>query len=173
MLEYSGADPLSISHLVTVSCTGFSAPGFDLGLIRDLGLSPMVQRTHVGFMGCHGALNGLRVARALAESDESARVLLCAAELCSLHFRDATESEIAVSNALFSDGSAALVGVGSGTGGGWSLGASGSCLVPGTEDAMSWTIGDLGFEMTLSPRVAGLIGEHLRPGSAPGSENTG
>ena len=53
-----------LTHLVTVSCTGFVAPGIDLALIRALGLPPTVQRTHVGYMGCHGAFNGLRVARA-------------------------------------------------------------------------------------------------------------
>ena len=47
---------------------------------------PTVQRTHVGFMGCHGALNGLRVANAFATADPAARVLLCAVELCSLHY---------------------------------------------------------------------------------------
>ena len=35
--------------------------------VRALGLPRTVERTHVGFMGCHGALNGLRVARAFAE----------------------------------------------------------------------------------------------------------
>ncbi len=58
-----------IRHLVTVSCSGFAAPGFDLSLYTSLGLSPQTSRTHVGFMGCHGALNGLRVARALAISN--------------------------------------------------------------------------------------------------------
>ena len=63
--------PSTITHLVTVSCTGFVAPGVDLALIDGLGLRPTVQRTHVGFMGCHGALNGLRVANAFATADPS------------------------------------------------------------------------------------------------------
>ena len=54
----------ALTHLVTVSCTGFVAPGLDRCLIRGLGLRPTVQRTHVGYMGCHGALTGLRVPRA-------------------------------------------------------------------------------------------------------------
>ena len=53
----------AITHLVTVSCTGFAAPGVDTVLIDSLGLQPSVQRLNIGFMGCHGALNGLRVAR--------------------------------------------------------------------------------------------------------------
>jgi alpha-pyrone synthase len=71
----------SFTHLITVSCTGFFAPGIDRILIHELGLPATIQRTHVGFMGCHGALNGLRVAGAFAGG--AARVLLCAVELCS------------------------------------------------------------------------------------------
>ena len=34
-----------ITHLVAATCSGFSAPGFDVGLIRALGLPPTTQRT--------------------------------------------------------------------------------------------------------------------------------
>src|SRR5947209_4547977 len=73
-------------------------------------LRPTVERTHVGFMGCHGALNGLRVARALTGADPSARVLLCAVELCSLHYHYGWDPKRVVANALFGDGAAAIVG---------------------------------------------------------------
>ncbi len=164
-LGAAGVAAGGVTHLVTVSCTGFAAPGFDLALFAALGLDPGVQRTHVGFMGCHGALNGLRVARAFAGGDRSARVLLCAAELCSLHFRYGWDSDLAVSNALFGDGAAAVVGRSEplDESDAWRLVASGSTLMPETGDAMSWRIGDNGFEMTLSARVSGLIAENLRP----------
>ena len=96
-----------ISHLVTVSCSGFAAPGVDIGLIDRLGLSHGVTRTHVGFMGCHGALNGLRAGTALAESDPGACVLLCCVELCSLHHQYTSDVQQIVANALFSDGAGA------------------------------------------------------------------
>ena len=67
-LSEPGVSAREITHLITVSCSGFTAPGADLQLIRELGLSATVSRTHVGFMGCHGALNGLRVARAFTDS---------------------------------------------------------------------------------------------------------
>ena len=174
-LASSGVSPGSVTHLVTVSCTGFAAPGVDLALVRELGLDPGVQRTNVGFMGCHGALNGLRVARAFALSDRPARVLVCATELCSLHFQFGSGAEIAVPNALFGDGSAAVVGAAAGAPAGrgepgrngtpdpWRLVANGSCMTAGTDDAMSWRVGDAGFEMTLSPAVPRLIAEHLPP----------
>ncbi len=156
-LANSGLDRKDITHLVTVSCTGFAAPGVDLKLIRDLGLNASVQRTHVGFMGCHGALNGLRSRRALAASEPGARVLLCAAELCSLHFAFGPGSERSVSNALFADGAAALVASADDQNAPWSVAANGSVLVPKTEDAMTWRVGDHGFAMTLAPEVPSVI----------------
>lgn len=164
-LRSAAVEPGRVTHLVTVSCTGFHAPGFDLDLIARLPLPATVARTHVGFMGCHGALNGLRVARAFAASDPDAVVLVCAVELCSLHYHYGWEPPKMIANALFADGAAAVVGAAPVTNAtpGWRLIASGSCVFPGSADAMTWTIGDHGFEMTLSKRVPRLIAEHLRP----------
>jgi predicted naringenin-chalcone synthase len=164
--------PDSVTHLVTVSCTGFVAPGVDLALIEGLGLKHTVQRTQVGFMGCHGALNGLRVANAFATADPTSRVLVCAVELCSLHYYYGSAADKLVANAIFADGAAAVVGsqknvrgpeCGVRTPESWSLEASGSCLIPGSAADMGWTLGDHGFEMMLSRRVPGLIARHLRP----------
>lgn len=161
----SGITPDRITHLVTVSCTGFHAPGFDIALAKRLPLRPSIARTHVGFMGCQGALNGLRVARAFTQADPSACVLLCSTELCSLHHFYGWDPEKIVANSLFADGSAAAIL----TGRAWRTGghqlrliASGSTLIEDSEDAMSWMIGDQGFEMTLSPRVPGLISATVR-----------
>jgi predicted naringenin-chalcone synthase len=162
-LLQSGVSPGEITHLITVSCTGFSAPGVDIGLITNLGLPPTVQRIHVGFMGCHGAINGLRAARAFCDAEPDARVLLCAVELCSIHFHFGWDPKRVVANALFADGAAALVGSSGDTSGqSWRVAATGSYLFPDSEKAMTWRIGDHGFEMTLAARVPGLIKEHLR-----------
>lgn len=154
-----------LTHLVTVSCTGFNAPGVDCGLIRELDLAPTIERTHIGFMGCHGALNGLRVARAFTGSDPKARVLLVAVELCSLHYSYGWDPGCMVANALFADGAAALVGApaDAASSNDWQAVASGSRVFPGTADAMTWSIGNHGFVMTLSKQLPGLIARHLRP----------
>jgi predicted naringenin-chalcone synthase len=155
--------PAEITHLITISCTGFHSPGVDVALVRDLGLNPGVSRTHIGFMGCHAALNGLRVAKAFTDSDPRSCVLICAVELCSLHYQYRWTTDAIVANALFADGAAAVVGRGGpAEGRRWQLQAAASALVPDTEDAMSWRIGDNGFEMTLSARVPELIRERLR-----------
>jgi predicted naringenin-chalcone synthase len=170
-LDAAKTRPGDITHLVTVSCTGFAAPGVDVRLIKDLGLPQTVERTHVGFMGCHGALNGLRVATAFA-LDPRARVLVCAVELCSLHVRYGWHEDGLVANALFADGAAACV-VSSGPEPGFWVRATGSCLVPDSEDAMGWRIGDHGFEMRLDSSVPGLIARHLRPWLAAWLERCG
>jgi predicted naringenin-chalcone synthase len=157
-------DAASITHVVTVSCTGFQAPGVDVGLIKRLGLRSTTERTHVGFMGCHGALNGLRVARAFADADRTARILVCAVELCSLHYHYGWNPKRMVANALFADGAAAVVGGRAKEGDdAWEVAASGSCLFPDSEYAMTWHVGDYGFDMTLSTRVPNLIAANLRP----------
>ncbi len=163
-LEAAGLAAPSVTHLLTVSCTGFFAPGVDLALVRQLGLMPSVGRLHVGFMGCHGALNALRAAQAIATSEPQAVVLLCAVELCSLHYQYGRDAQKLVANALFADGAAAMVGRAEPPrSDAWRVVASGSYLLPGDEEGMTWRIGDHGFEMTLSPRVPQQIATHLRP----------
>jgi predicted naringenin-chalcone synthase len=165
-LKNAAAAPSDITHIITVSCTGFEAPGTDVALIGGLGLKPTTQRLQIGFMGCHGAINGLRAAQAIAAADARACVLLVAVELCSLHYRFAWEPERLVANALFADGAAAAV-IGSAhnsqTDDLWSISATGSCLIPESQPAMSWRIGDHGFEMSLDACVPELIERHLRP----------
>jgi prepilin-type processing-associated H-X9-DG protein len=110
-------------------------------------------------MGCHGAVNGLRVANGLSADGP---VLLCAVEVCSLHYHYGWDPQRIIANALFADGSAALVCTRQEQPG-WRLRATGSCLIPDSEKAMAWTIGEHGFEMTLSRKVPSLIATHLRP----------
>ena len=161
----AGITPADVTHLVTVSCTGFDAPGIDIELIDGLNLPPTTERVNVGYMGCHGAINGLRVARGIASHDPDAVVLLSATELCSLHYRFNWDDEGIIGNALFADGSAALILANRDDENSQSdlqLKATGSCLIPDSRDVMSWRIGDHGFEMSLTADVSYKINDHLR-----------
>jgi predicted naringenin-chalcone synthase len=162
----AGLCPGDVTHLVTVSCTGFDAPGLDIELIDGLKLRPTTQRVNVGYMGCHGAINGLRVAHGIAASQPGAVVLLSATELCSLHCRFNWDEEGIIGNALFADGSAAiLVGeqASAASRRAWELRATGSSLIPDSRHVMSWRVGNHGFEMKLSSDVAEKIRTYLRP----------
>lgn len=153
--ERAGVLAGSVTHLVVVSCTGFHAPGVDFELIRRLGLSSRVQRTMVGYMGCHGAVNGLRVAAAIAGSDPAAVVLVCCVELCSVHFQYEPVAGAVTANALFGDGAAACLVTGRGEGP--RLRAFGANMFEDSQDEMGWRIGDHGFVMSLSARVPALL----------------
>ncbi len=158
-LADSGVSPDEIEHLVTISCTGFAAPGVDERLIRELGLRPTTQRVHVGYMGCHAAINGLRTVSALAEQSGKA-VLMVAVELSSLHYYYGISADKVVANALFADGAAAIVGKAGTTGD--RVAATGSMLIPNSTEVMGWIVGDHGFEMILSKKIPGLIEHNLR-----------
>lgn len=163
-LEDAGVDGSDVTHLVVVTCTGFQSPGVDIDLIENLGLPLSVQRVQVGFMGCHGLINGLRVAQAIAHSDSSAVVLVVAVELCSLHYQYGWDPDRVVANALFADGSGAMVirGCEAQSTTEKHIVKTGSMLIPGTRDSMTWKIGNHGFEMTLAADVPHRIETHVK-----------
>ncbi|MGN6219494.1 MAG: type III polyketide synthase [Microbacterium sp.] len=164
-LAGSGLDPSTVTHVVTVSCTGLFAPGLDHRLVRDLGLAPTVERCHLGFIGCAAALPALRVAAALAGTRPDAVVLVVCVELCSLHLRASSDPQQIVAASVFADGAAAAVVTAdpaTGRPGGLELGRSGSALTSEGETDMVWTIGDHGFEMVLSAEVPRIIGREIR-----------
>jgi predicted naringenin-chalcone synthase len=165
--------PADLTNVITVSCTGFTAPGLDVALIKRFGLKPTISRLHVGFMGCHGVFNALQVASAIAAPNSHARILICAVELSSLHLHYGWDPDSIVPHALFADGAAALVctssrhiaasGASDRSGDDWNSDTFGSCLFPDSEHAMTWNIGDHGFVMTLSADVPDMISRNLRP----------
>ncbi|MBV8780301.1 MAG: type III polyketide synthase [Phycisphaerae bacterium] len=165
-LRDAGLSADSITHLITVSCTGFFAPGLDVALIDRLKLSSSVGRVHIGFMGCHAALNAIGVAKAIAESDHTARILVCCVELCSLHFAYGWRPDKLVANSLFGDGAAAVV-IGDVADhqhpSRWIIRRLASRLMEESHALMGWTIGDHGFEMTLSPDVPARVRQAFRP----------
>ena len=157
--------PASITHLVTVSCTGMYAPGLDIELVQALGLRPDVRRTCVNFMGCYAAVNAIKLADAFCRADAEARVLIVSVELCTLHFQKSPEEDHLISNALFGDGAAAcLVQAEPLPNGAPSLALQAfHCgLDPDGHDDMAWHINDFGFEMTLSSYVPKLIQRGIR-----------
>ncbi|QMU98491.1 type III polyketide synthase [Microbacterium esteraromaticum] len=153
-----------ITHVVTVSCTGFHAPGPDYAIVRALGLSAAVQRYHLGFMGCYAALPALRAAAQFCRADPEAVVLVASVELCTLHLRSSNDADAIIASSLFADGAAAALvtarplptEVPALTLDGFHTG-----LIPEGERDMAWTVGDTGFEMVLSTRVPQLIGGHI------------
>jgi len=155
----AAVSPESITHLITVSCTGFASPGWDFEVVDKLGLPPGVQRTNIGFMGCHAAINGLRVADSFVRAHPEARVLVCCTEICSVHFRYDARPDQVVANALFADGSGAAV-IGMGDSGLPRISSTSSRIIEESRDQMGWAVGDHGFEMNLGIELPGTIRRH-------------
>lgn len=149
-----------ITHLVVASCTGFVAPGVDQIIVQRLGLSPAIERTLVGFMGCHAAVVALRIAHHIARSETAARVLVVTVELSSLHLTRRQDIESLLAALQFGDGAAAAlvssdpVGLG--------LERFFCSTLADSSDLIQWVIGDEGFEMHLSGQVPGRIAQALR-----------
>jgi alpha-pyrone synthase len=163
-LSENQVDPESVTHLITVSCTGLHAPGLDIELIQNLGLPSTTERTGIQFMGCYAAFNALKAAGHIVQANPEARVLITAVELCSLHFQASSDQDQMLANALFGDGAgSALVEHSSVAKPGLWLKAFKSDLIPESGSAMTWNIGDEGFEMFLSRHIPGHIKEALKP----------
>ena len=159
-----GIDAADVTHVITVSCTGFFAPGPEYLIARDLALDPAVQRYHLGFMGCYAALPALRMAAQFCAADPDAVVMVVSVELCTLHLHASDDPDLIVANSLFGDaGVAGIVSrrpLGPGERG-LQLDRSETAVTPIGEGDMAWTIGDEGFDMVLSTAVPQIIGEHI------------
>ncbi|MFD2051759.1 type III polyketide synthase [Mesorhizobium calcicola] len=149
-----------ITHLIVTTCTGFSAPGIDLDLVRRCGLSDRVERTMIGFMGCYAAVNALKLARHIVRSDPQARVLLVNIEICTLHLKETPELEELLSFCLWGDGCAAALVTAEPSG--IELDSFHCTVVDERRDLMRWDIRDHGFDMVLSGQVPAAIHETLR-----------
>lgn len=167
-VTHSGIALESITHVITVSCTGFFAPGPDYVIVKALELSPSTQRFHLGFMGCYAAFPALRMAKAFCEADRNATVLVVCLELCTLHLQPKEELDSLLATSVFADGAAAVV-VSAKEPQGPALELSGfaTTLTPTGEADMTWTVGDTGFDMVLSSYVPNLIATNLSAALSP------
>lgn len=163
-LADAGVDAADVGLFAVVSCTGYATPGLDILLARDLGMSPDVQRLHIGHMGCYAAIPGLGAVADFVSARGRPAVLLCV-ELTSLHIQPATDSvQQMVAHALFADAAAAVVLLpGDDDRPGLDVTAISARTDVSTLDHMTWDVTDLGFRMGLSPKVPDVLARHARP----------
>ncbi len=156
-----GLDAGSVTDFTVVSCTGYTAPGLDILLSRDLGVRPDARRVVVGHMGCFGALVGLRQLLATMRAYPDAVAALLSVELSSLHFAPGLDRDAHALLALFGDGAAAALLTNDPEARGPEL-VDAYCVADfSAASQMSWEIGDAGFIMGLSPRVPVTLRRHV------------
>jgi predicted naringenin-chalcone synthase len=149
----------SITHVLVTCCTGLYAPGLDFEIIDHAGLSPGIERTVIGFMGCYAAINALKLARHIVRSDPDAGVLMVNLELCTIHLQETQELEQVLSFLIFADGAAASLITASEQG--FALDSFKAVTVPDTRELITWKIRGQGFDMFLSGQVPAEIGRAL------------
>ena len=174
-LDNSAFSPEEVTHVITVSCTGFFAPGPDYVILRELGLSSRVERYHLGFMGCYGAFPALKMAKALCEANPQAVVLIVCLEFCTLHLQLSDDVDSVVAASVFADGAASAL-VSAKTAGQDSLlelEHFAADVIPQGEKDMAWTLGNNGFLMVLSSYVPGLLEANIKSAVAPLLEKAG
>ena len=155
-----------ITHLITFSCTGMSAPGIDIGLIEKLRLKRSVERTCINFMGCYAGINALRMAKYIVSSQKDAIVLITGVEICTIHYQKSMTQDQLIANAIFGDGAAAAIIRSMDD----NIIPQKRCFVldkfysefePSGIDEMAWRIGDYGFDIRLSSYVPDLIQKNI------------
>lgn len=147
-----------VTHLITVSCTGMSAPGLDIEIMEKMNLMRNIFRTSVNFMGCYAAVHALKLADAICRSSKKANVVIVCTELCTLHFQKAISIDNITSTILFADGCAAVLMQSD------DIASAGIQIESFYSDVafrgktdMSWQIASTGFLMTLSGYVPDLV----------------
>jgi len=148
-----------VTHVIVTSCTGFYAPGLDLDIIRHYGLRSDAERSFIGFMGCHAAINGLKLARHIVRSDAKAKILLLNLELCTLHLQEVPDIERVLSFLIFADGCAASIV--SAEEKGIRLESFYADVIPDSAGLITWRIGGAGFDMNLSGAVPQAVAAAL------------
>ena len=156
----------SITHIITVTCTGMFAPGLDIELIRALNLSPTIDRNSVNFMGCNAAILALKNADTICKSNPAAKVLVVCTELCTLHFQKKYNDDYILSNMLFGDGCAAALittlpdEMASGTS--VKIDKFNSLILHKGYNDMAWQLSETGFLMNLTSYVSGMIKDNIK-----------
>jgi alkylresorcinol/alkylpyrone synthase len=162
-LTRAGLCEADLDAIFFVSVTGVASPSIDARLMNRMNLRPDIKRNPIFGLGCVAGAAGLARAADYVHAFPKQCAVLVSVELCSLTWqrKDLSVANL-ISSALFGDGSAAVIVVGSerNATGPEVLGTR-SSFYRGTEDVMGWDISEEGFRIVLSPEVPDMVRKHL------------
>ena len=108
-LAQAGVSAAEVDCILVCSCTGYLCPDLSTILVKEMQLSPRIQRGALLGLGCAGALPGLQRAYDHARAYPEHHVLLVAVEICSAAYYIDDTLETLVGNAICADGAAACL----------------------------------------------------------------
>src|SRR5450432_2465968 len=156
--------------LIHVTCTGYTAPSGAQEIVDGRGWGALTRVTHAYHMGCYAAFPALRIAAgqlmlpsAFGSMNAEPRVDIAHTELCSLHLDPSNHSlEQLVVQSLFADGSIRYSLGTDAVGPRFRVLALAERTLPESRHAMTWSLSDIGMQMTLSRDVPERVGIALR-----------
>lgn len=154
---YAQDDLQTVTHLITVSCTGITAPGLELKLLEHLKIE--ASQRAINFMGCYAAIHAMKQAQEICALHDNAKVLIVDIELCTLHFQYSTQPDLVNSAMIFGDGGASWIVE---KGNGLKIIGSYNKVLHNDKDKMAWYPSATGFLMQLSSYIPQVIGDNIK-----------
>jgi len=109
LLQKQHYHPHGIDAVFVSTCTGYLCPGLSTYISQQIGLPENIYTLDLVGLGCTGALPALRAADDYLNRYPESTVLVIAVEICSAATHWAEKPELILSNAIFSDGAAAVL----------------------------------------------------------------
>ena len=161
-----GSDISRIGSFVMACSTGYTNPGPDVMLAKEMGLRSDLRRTFVGHMGCYAAMNVIKVAMDSLSARPDELVICNCTELSSAHIRDnlmpgEDPTESLITQALFGDASASMLMGTAPDGEGIQFLGTHTEQLYDKHTMMSLNIGNQSFWMTLAAGVPAVIQENI------------
>jgi len=156
---YAKEDLQSVTHLITVSCTGITAPGLELRILEHLQIE--ASQRAINFMGCYAAIHAMKQSQEICALHKDAKVLVVDIELCTLHFQYSTQPDLVNSAMIFGDGGVSWM-VENDTANELEIVGSYNKVLHNDKDKMAWFPSATGFLMQLSSYIPQVIGDNIK-----------
>jgi predicted naringenin-chalcone synthase len=159
--EFFPPDAKAPSHLIHVTCTGYTSPSAAQILVANRKWHTTL--TPCYHLGCYGSIPAIRLGKVLLQPHETLQIVHT--ELCTLHFNPLNHAlDQLVGQSLFSDGwiKYSLSHEDEAKTSYLKILATHEKIIPNTASAMEWLLKDWGFHFKLSKEIPSLIAAHLK-----------
>jgi len=153
--------PKEIDAVFVSTCTGYLCPGLSTYVSQQLGLSENIYTLDLVGLGCAGALPCLRAADDYLNRYPDSSVLVVAVEICSAAIHWAQKPELILSNAIFSDGAAAVLLTNREKMPGLRINKISSILWPQFRDELRFKYLDARLCNVISPKVTEIVAQAI------------
>ena len=156
--DYNSQD---IDAIFVCTCTGYLCPGLSTYVSQRLGLPESIYTLDLVGLGCTGALPTLRAADDYLRRSPDSSVLVIAVEICSAATHWKEKPELILSNAIFSDGAAAVLLSNRTNNAGLCIKNISSVLRPQFRDDLRFKYLDSRLCNVISPKVPEIVAQAL------------